>query len=34
MALTGLTRKVLHRAHLLPTAQLDAIAPEPVPDVV
>ncbi|HMD76324.1 MAG TPA: hypothetical protein VKG86_03000, partial [Terracidiphilus sp.] len=29
MALTGLTRKVLARAHLLPTAPLDAIAPEP-----
>ena len=27
MALTGLTRKVLSRAHLLPTAALDAIAP-------
>jgi A/G-specific adenine glycosylase len=27
MALTGLTRKVLARAHLLPTAPLDAIAP-------
>jgi hypothetical protein len=27
MALTGLTRKVLTRAHLLPTASLDAIAP-------
>ena len=28
MALTGLTRKVLSRAHLLPGAPLDAIAPE------
>ena len=28
MALTGLTRKVLSRAHLLPTAALDAIAPQ------
>ena len=28
MALTGLTRKVLSRAHLLPTASLDAIAPQ------
>jgi A/G-specific adenine glycosylase len=28
MPLTGLTRKVLARAHLLPTAALDAIAPE------
>ena len=27
MALTGLTRKVLTRAHLLPPAPLDAIAP-------
>ena len=27
MALTGLTRKVLTRAHLLPSAPLDAIAP-------
>jgi hypothetical protein len=27
MALTGLTRKVLSRAHLLPTPALDAIAP-------
>jgi len=27
MALTGLTRKVLSRAHLLPTASLDSIAP-------
>ncbi len=27
MALTGLTRKVLSRAHLLPSAPLDAIAP-------
>jgi len=27
MALTGLTRKVLKRAHLLPAASLDAIAP-------
>ena len=29
MALTGLARKVLARAHLLPTASLDAIAPQP-----
>jgi hypothetical protein len=29
MALTGLTRKVLTRAHLLPSAPLDAIAPQP-----
>jgi A/G-specific adenine glycosylase len=29
MALTGLTRKVLSRAHLLPVASLDAIAPQP-----
>jgi A/G-specific adenine glycosylase len=28
MALTGLTRKVLSRAHLLATAPLDAIAPQ------
>ena len=28
MALTGLTRKVLKRAHLLPTAPLDSIAPK------
>jgi A/G-specific adenine glycosylase len=28
MALTGLTRKVLNRAHLLPTAPLDTIAPQ------
>jgi A/G-specific adenine glycosylase len=28
MALTGLTRKVLSRAHLLPAAPLDAIAPK------
>ena len=34
MALTGLTRKVLSRAHLLPSALLDAIAPQPQPDVV
>lgn len=27
MALTGLTRKVLTRAHLLPSAPLDVIAP-------
>jgi len=27
MALTGLTRKVLTRAHLLPSAPLDMIAP-------
>ena len=29
MALTGLTRKVLMRAHLLPSAPLDTIAPQP-----
>ena len=29
MGLTGLTRKVLMRAHLLPSATLDAIAPLP-----
>jgi A/G-specific adenine glycosylase len=34
MALTGLTRKVLTRARLLPSAPLDAIAPQPEPDVV
>jgi A/G-specific adenine glycosylase len=34
MALTGLTRKVLTRAHLLPTAALDAIAPPPDAEVV
>ncbi|HZP05760.1 MAG TPA: A/G-specific adenine glycosylase [Terracidiphilus sp.] len=34
MALTGLARKVLTRAHLLPTAPLDSIAPQPEPDVV
>jgi A/G-specific adenine glycosylase len=34
MALTGLARKVLTRAHLLPSASLDAIAPQPEPDVV
>jgi hypothetical protein len=34
MALTGLTRKVLSRAHLLPTAQLDAIAPRSGEDVL
>jgi A/G-specific adenine glycosylase len=34
MALTGLTRKVLSRAHLLPTAALDAIAPQRERDVV
>jgi hypothetical protein len=34
MALTGLTRKVLSRAHLLPTAPLDAIAPQPETDVL
>jgi len=28
MALTGLTRKVLVRAHLLPAARLDAVAPK------
>jgi A/G-specific adenine glycosylase len=34
MALTGLTRKVLKRAHLLPSLPLDAIAPQPGGDVV
>jgi A/G-specific adenine glycosylase len=34
MALTGLTRKVLARAHLLPTLALDAIAPQPDMDVL
>ena len=34
MALTGLTRKVLMRAHLLSTASLDAIAPQPDGDVL
>jgi A/G-specific adenine glycosylase len=34
MALTGLTRKVLSRAHLLPTASLDAIAPQGDGDVL
>ena len=34
MALTGLARKVLSRAHLLPTAALDAIAPQPENDVL
>jgi hypothetical protein len=34
MALTGLTRKVLVRAHLLSTAPLDSIAPEAVAEVV
>lgn len=33
MALTGLTRKVLTRAHLLPKLPVDAIAPPPVADV-
>jgi A/G-specific adenine glycosylase len=33
MALTGLTRKVLTRAHLLPSASLDSIAPLPEADV-
>ena len=33
MALTGLARKVLSRAHLLPTRALDAIAPQRVMDV-
>ena len=28
MALTGLARKVLARAHLLPAVPLDAIAPQ------
>ena len=32
MALTGLTRKVLKRAHLLPAAPLDSIAPQPGED--
>jgi A/G-specific adenine glycosylase len=34
MALTGLARKVLKRAHLLPSAPLDAIAPAKGADVV
>jgi A/G-specific adenine glycosylase len=34
MALTGLTRKVLTRAHLLPSAPLDAIAPLPGPNTL
>lgn len=34
MALTGLARKVLSRAHLMPTAALDSIAPVPERDVV
>jgi A/G-specific adenine glycosylase len=34
MALTGLTRKVLSRAHLLPTKALDAIAPQREADVL
>jgi len=33
MALTGLTRKVLTRAHLLPTAPLDSIAPRTTREV-
>jgi len=34
MALTGLARKVLTRAHLLAGAPRDAIAPEPAGDVL
>ena len=34
MALTGLARKVLSRAHLLPTAPLDAIDPRRDAEVV
>jgi hypothetical protein len=34
MALTGLARKVLSRAHLLPTAALDAIDPRQGSDVI
>jgi A/G-specific adenine glycosylase len=34
MALTGLTRKVLTRAHLLPSTSLDSIAPLPEADVL
>ena len=34
MALTGLARKVLKRAHLLPTSPLDTIAPLPAQDVL
>lgn len=34
MALTGLARKVLSRAHLLPTAALDAIDPRQVTDLI
>ena len=33
MALTGLARKVLKRAHLLPSAPLDTVAPQPGADV-
>jgi A/G-specific adenine glycosylase len=33
MALTGLTRKVLKRAHLLPSAPLDTVAPQAGEDV-
>ncbi len=34
MPLTGLTRKVLSRAHLLPMASLDTIAPQPDGDLL
>jgi hypothetical protein len=34
MALTGLTRKVLTRTHLLPNAPLDTIAPRTVRELV
>jgi A/G-specific adenine glycosylase len=34
LALTGLTRKVLTRAHLLPTASLDTIAPQSDGDIL
>lgn len=34
MALTGLARKVLMRAHLFPAPSLDSIAPEPEEDLV
>jgi A/G-specific adenine glycosylase len=34
MALTGLTRKVLTRAHLFPAVSLDTIAPQPETDVL
>ena len=33
MALTGLTRKILSRAHLLPTLPVAGIAPQTAADV-